>query len=188
MLQYPILVRGINNLSDARYCAGMGVDYISFYFDTRMQSIEPPVAEGIAGWLSGVKFLGEYVEYPKEYPFFVSGVVFSQLGNESFDENMEVFFEYNLANEYLEISDKIKNLIISFEDNSAIKDNKQLLEVLSKKHQLWLASGFDKENIHALKQNYPIHGFCIYGGHEISPGLKTFEDLAEILEAIEVDN
>jgi len=26
MLRIPVLVRGINNLSDARYCAGMGAD------------------------------------------------------------------------------------------------------------------------------------------------------------------
>ena len=29
----PVMVRGINNLSDARYCAGMGADCLTFRLD-----------------------------------------------------------------------------------------------------------------------------------------------------------
>ena len=56
-----VKISAINNLSDARYCAGMGVDMLGFALEpTNPDSISPEKYTEIIGWLSGVKFVGEF--------------------------------------------------------------------------------------------------------------------------------
>jgi hypothetical protein len=64
-MAYPtsILIRGINNLSDARYCAGMGADKLSFVLDPSLPGyLEPAVVKELAGWIAGVELMGEFGE------------------------------------------------------------------------------------------------------------------------------
>src|SRR5690606_23211796 len=60
-LRTSVIVNGINNLSDARYCAGMGVDIISFNLklDDKERMSSDKLKE-IVGWVSGVKLAGEF--------------------------------------------------------------------------------------------------------------------------------
>ena len=55
MLNKTVFVRKINNLSDARFCAGMMVDFISF--DSEKISIEE--TNEIINWLQGIKVVLE---------------------------------------------------------------------------------------------------------------------------------
>ena len=56
-----ILVKNITSLSEARYCSGMLVDYISFDLNPESADyIELKEFEEIKNWLSGVKILGSY--------------------------------------------------------------------------------------------------------------------------------
>jgi phosphoribosylanthranilate isomerase len=51
----------INNLTDARFAAAAGADWIGFNFNqSHPQYISPLKAKEIAGWLTGVKFFGEF--------------------------------------------------------------------------------------------------------------------------------
>jgi phosphoribosylanthranilate isomerase len=53
-------------------------------------------------------------------------------------------------------------------------------------HDLLLAVG----NVDELKKalvHTGISGVCLQGGTEIRPGLKTYDELGEILEALDVD-
>lgn len=61
-----VKVSRVNNLSDARYCAGMGVRWIGFCLDATEPAYLPfSKALEIASWLSGVAFIGElYRELP----------------------------------------------------------------------------------------------------------------------------
>lgn len=56
-----VKISNINNLSDARYCAGMMVDVLGFNIDPTSESF---VSEGdfaeITDWVAGVKFAGEF--------------------------------------------------------------------------------------------------------------------------------
>ena len=57
MLQKPLIyVSRITNLSDARYCAGMGVDMIGFVIDPNdADYVSPSLFQEIMGWISGPK-------------------------------------------------------------------------------------------------------------------------------------
>ena len=56
-----VKVSNITNLSDARYCAGMGVDLLGFNIDPASPSqIGEKDYEEISEWVAGVQFVGEF--------------------------------------------------------------------------------------------------------------------------------
>src|SRR5690606_31205998 len=58
-----VKISEVNNLSDARYCAGMGVNLIGFSLDpTNPKAVTPEQFSEITGWISGVKLVGEFYE------------------------------------------------------------------------------------------------------------------------------
>lgn len=69
-MNYPFILKfsSIQNLSDARYAAGMWADFIGFNFDPGSESyIEPNKAKEIIGWVSGPAFVGEFGQQPPEW-------------------------------------------------------------------------------------------------------------------------
>ena len=45
-----------------------------------------------------------------------------------------------------------------------------------------------KENVNQIIDEYPIKGISLKGGDEIKPGLRDYDELADILEAIEIED
>jgi phosphoribosylanthranilate isomerase len=59
-LKTIVKVGNISNLSDARYCAGMGVDMLGFrVIDGLPGYIAPQAFQEIRGWISGPKVVAE---------------------------------------------------------------------------------------------------------------------------------
>ncbi|MGV3539700.1 MAG: N-(5'-phosphoribosyl)anthranilate isomerase, partial [Rufibacter sp.] len=60
-----VLVNHINNLSDARYCAGMGVEMLGFSLQEGEPGyVSPEAFKEISGWVSGVKLVGQVEDLP----------------------------------------------------------------------------------------------------------------------------
>lgn len=56
-----IKVSGISSLTDARYCAGMGVEYLSLIFgDQPVSMLKPEDFRSVRPWIEGVKWMAEY--------------------------------------------------------------------------------------------------------------------------------
>ncbi len=67
MYKHPIAFLSVNNLTVARYAAAMMVDYVGFCFDPANEKyITVAKAKEIMGWLSGVKFIGEFYVRPAD--------------------------------------------------------------------------------------------------------------------------
>lgn len=61
MLHLPVKVNSITNLTDARFCAGMGVEMLGFSMSEKhIRHIEADKVNGITGWLSGIKVVSEF--------------------------------------------------------------------------------------------------------------------------------
>jgi phosphoribosylanthranilate isomerase len=65
--------------------------------------------------------------------------------------------------------------------------NSEEVEELAKEMPVVLASGFDGENVIQVIEGR-IKGISIRGGNEIRPGYKDFDEMADILEALEIDD
>ncbi len=60
---YQIKLGGVNNLSDARYAAAVGINYIGFNFNPSNPAYIPPIkAKEIIDWTSGSHIVGEFGE------------------------------------------------------------------------------------------------------------------------------
>ena len=60
MLSTKVILLNVTNLSDARYAAGMGVDYIGFSINPVSNNyVTAGDVETITNWLSGVSLIGD---------------------------------------------------------------------------------------------------------------------------------
>lgn len=195
MLQYPVYVRSISNLSDARYCAGMGVELLGFCFDEQ-NGISISAFEAIKGWLSGIKIVAEF--YSSDLDFIQKTVaeikpdfVHISVENHNWEDQIlyPIIFDFNVNNK-LPIYPKLGSMVVLSAKNELqnIFDNHQLVKelVFDYQYKLFFGYGITKDTVSTSFATYKAFGIALKGGSEIAPGLKSFDELADILEAIEV--
>ncbi len=187
MLITKVKVGQVTNLSEARYCAGMGVDFLSF----PMASVDPKTYQEITGWVAGPKFGIEAdsksISLVQEYKTDFIEININQMDGCSGVENLIVKLETSewetkkptllLSKEnilYLELR------ISSLDDftlgiiNEITEDFKILLKPSSK---------INLDEVLKL----PIDGLSFDGNAETKPGLKEYP-LSEILEKLEAES
>ncbi|WP_299760487.1 hypothetical protein [uncultured Pontibacter sp.] len=203
-LRTSVIVNGINNLSDARYCAGMGVDVIGFNLKLDdPERLQPETLKEIMGWVAGVKTAGEFLrarpdiinEMAQEYKLDYIQLDVPYLIDEIEEINQPVIQKVfinkdTVESELLEMmelySPYVHSFIIFSDDFTTIDDtNSRFLEAITKKFKTYIGFGIDKGNINSVLNNLKPTGIGLQGGHEIKPGLKDFDELAEIFEEIE---
>jgi phosphoribosylanthranilate isomerase len=216
-LQTKVKVSGINNLTDARYCAGMGVDMLGFCIDeTAKEFIGFKKIEEIIQWISGVQFVGEifggqskFSEQMLSYNFDFLEV--NELHLPQIIANQEASKQATLLHLPLpdvanlaDLRAKITNLQLSQTKISYFllhstqhidllkSQNKNLqteLALLCKQFPIFLGEGFDisADNVLDLLQVIQPAGIVLQGGQEIKAGLKDLDNLADVLEKLEVN-
>lgn len=203
-LKTLVAVNNINNLSDARYCAGMGVDILGFCLSEGNPGYTSPTAiKEIAGWVSGVKLAGEFLDEPFDLinelvdtcglhlvllnqPYLLDDIARIKVPvlqritiNKDTDEGHLV--------EFLEVyQNKVRYFLISSNDfNDIDETNIPFLADLSQRFPILLGFGISKENVLKVLAEVNPAGIALLGGHEIKPGLKSFDALSQILEELE---
>ncbi len=182
MLKIKVKVSKVTNLSEARYCAGMGVDFLSF----PVSQVDPKTFAEITGWVAGPKFgveinSDDYDQYKAD---------FVDTNCESLDtlQQDQLAFVHLSVNEWFENKVNLiraKDRIIGVELSiHSIDDAKLLIEEISKEFDVYLkpATSIDLESMLELH----IAGISLEGNPETKPGLKEYP-LAEILEKLESD-
>lgn len=191
-----VKVSGVNNLSDTRYCAGMGVSQLGFNIESSHPNYTDPQSfKELSDWVSGVKFVGEIesldsqgklAELISEFEIDVIQVSHIALIDEAIQTGKEVVFYTNDlgdAEKAIDIyGDKLAYLLL---ENEQCQLNQ--LSDLSKKTQLVLGSGFDAHNLDEVLKKIAPKGIALKGGDEIRPGYKDFDTMADILEALDAD-
>lgn len=192
-----VKISSINNLSDARYCAGMGVDLIGFCVDKNHSNyVSPMQYKEITGWITGVKTVAEIEDCPvqevldslKEYKFNYLEVknieILWQL------TSLEKPFIYKLNIQEVTtppVHDHIHYYLVEGNNETFSKEEIKNLKEFSSKHSVIVSCGENKSTIKTLLNKTKIKGIELKGGDEISPGLKDFDNLSEILEMLEID-
>jgi phosphoribosylanthranilate isomerase len=200
-----VKVSSITNLSDARYCAGMGVDMLGFSLDPSSPDfVSEKVFKEIIGWVAGVKIVGELGNVPVEeaadlltrYPVdylqtshseaipLLSALNIPLILCANFLENSQ-----SSLKEICETSRPFVDLFLLESENIVLTEFEiSFLRRLSAKYPLLLGFGFSHANIQFLLDEIPVKGIALRGTQEIKPGLKDFDELAEVLEAIETED
>ena len=191
-----VKINKVNNLSDARYCAGMGVDMMGFSIDENDPDfVSPSKFKEISGWLSGVEFVGEFHDpTSSEIIKKISAYSLQTVQLDTLDHLNEVkrhgyqvilawpladinLLPFNLDCDYLMLTSLVPPVATGIDD---IRERTGRLKVL-------LDCGIQDTNVDNLLQATGAYGIALTAGHEIKPGYKDFDELADILEALETE-
>ena len=178
-----ILVKNITSLSEARYCSGMLVDYISFDLNPESADyIELKEFEEIKNWLSGVKILGSY--HTEDIFKIIEALNLYKLDGFIFDETQKSLIEdLDSATKILEI-ENVENFESNLNVNFIIlKNNKknELVQQWTNEYNVLL--GYEFENIDV--QIKELAGYAFKGSKEVRPGINNYDGLMEALEKLE---
>jgi phosphoribosylanthranilate isomerase len=201
-----VKVSKVNNLSDARYCAGMGVDIIGFNLvPETLHYMSPEKFSGITEWLAGVDFAGEFEElsaaeilklakaYPIQYIQISNPLLLAQLSESSLPLILKVDMDKQPDMSALRalmepLAERVTYFLFETEQEAYEEDKLQQILALAEDFPVLLGYGVKATNVHQLIAGTKINGIALMGEEELKPGYKDFEKLAEILELIESDD
>ncbi len=181
-LKRIVKVGNITNLSEARYCSGMGVDMLGFRVIEGQENHLPAATyQEIKGWITGPKVVAEIYglndeatldkiieDYQPdllelsaaELPYLPKNLALPIILSGTFNESMK-----GLNIEFVIPSDRQSNttipLLLHCENES------ELVDILA---------------------NPAIKGIVLKGSPEEKPGQQDYDHLADILEALEDEN
>jgi phosphoribosylanthranilate isomerase len=67
-------------------------------------------------------------------------------------------------------------------------EHQEFIDKISSFTKVLLGFGIQADNASMLSILPGVHGLALDGGDEIKPGLRDFDQLADILESLELDN
>ncbi|PJJ60394.1 beta/alpha barrel domain-containing protein [Hymenobacter chitinivorans] len=201
-----VLVRGINNLSDARYCAGMGADYLTFRLDPALPGyLEPALVQELSGWVAGVQLVGEFdnLSIPEINELASRcGLHYVLMHRRRTPEELA-----QLAVPALKLIKWIPDMLAEdvekrFRDQQAhvagfvlaqappeplTAMQRAQLTQQARMYKLWLGTSFADANqtVRQLVEEVQPTGIVLEGGQEIKPGLRDFTELEAVFEQLE---
>ena len=193
-----VKVSGINNLSDARYCSGMGVDQLGFSIEENSPNYtDPDKFKEIKNWLSGVTYVGELDAQNETEPgnfnerYELDAIQVSNPAQVVLLEELglPIILKMDVSmitGELLLAS--LKTRVDYFLIESAYEEPLSAdILALAKNYPLVSAYGFDSSNVAEVIE-LGIKGIALQGGNEIGPGLRDFDEMMDILEVLEIDD
>ncbi len=191
-LKLSVKIGDVTNLSDARYAAGMGVEYIGFNINKNSaHSISAKNFKEIINWVSGVDIIGEVgtIAPPsnEEYPPYLT---------ETEDPSLfqtEVVYRINTNEVAIDSIEKLitaqKQVVFTIIElsNEQIKSYQELLTTLCTSWPIYLSANFTEDVLEIITDKIQPKGIEIKGGIEDQPGFKDYDGIADVLEWLEID-
>ena len=202
-LKTLVKVSGVTNLSDARYCAGMSVEMIGFGLDeNHPKFIELAKLREISIWIAGIKVVGEFNGDNLDNVNYLSHEIpldFVQLNHLPHLEILNhikcpIILKLDVEKDKLaeteaamkKYAGNITFFLLESTDCTVPEIEDTLINWCSK-YNIILGFGINSDSLPLILEKITPKGIGLHGGHEIKPGLKDFEHLADILELLEVD-
>jgi phosphoribosylanthranilate isomerase len=197
-LKTIVKVSKVNNLSDARYCAGMGVEMIGF----EMNDSNFEAYKEIRGWLAGVQIVGEtdshsigqIIDLKEKYLPDVLQVSDWQNINEIKKIGLPIVLKIDLQEPDLEqilqtTGTLIDYVLLDNSDEFAQLDTDTLnrIQAIANDYTVLLGFGLDANNVLQTLEDLTLEGISLNGTDEIRPGFKDFGELMDILEVLDQD-
>ena len=196
-LKTKVKVGQVTNLSEARYCAGMGVDLIGFPIGLQPGQLSLDEVKEISGWIAGPQLVFETNPC-------LDAPTLRQVTLLSPDCLIEVPLEQLTTHCIQTVKDHPLIVSTGYDDwREAAKKREELniQYIIIKTHHwnvAWDEIGQLNASIPVLLQHQetlriddllhrPISGLALTGTAESRPGLKEYSHLADVLEALESD-
>jgi len=202
-LKTEVKVGNISNLSDARYCAGMGVQYLGFSMDNNSEHfVDQKSLMTINEWIVGPKIVGEFSDLDPliiDYSTLQEDIDCIEISEPALVDatakiNLPLILKLDIARfhsaeELDEIMARTQDRVLFFHMERSTGSEIQDVDILrlATHYKIMIGFGLDKQSIHSWIDGTDIFGISLKGGTEIKPGFKDYDELANILEEIEVD-
>ncbi|MEQ9593132.1 MAG: hypothetical protein RLN86_11050 [Cyclobacteriaceae bacterium] len=193
-LKTKVIVRNITNLSEARYCAGMGVDILSFPIGNDARGISIDQFQEIGEWVVGPQFALEFLEPVDEQILNVvtqAGKIeyiettldkLAILSNNGYKGNIILSLK---PEELAQVQQHNLNLVTTIIADVPSGDLSSWESLNEKVPVLVDMSKGNHELQNILSSS--LSGIALQGNEELASGNKTYDHLADILEALEAD-
>jgi phosphoribosylanthranilate isomerase len=193
----PLLIRGINNLSDARYCAGMGADKLTFVLDPALPgALDTKTVKELAGWIAGVELIGEFDRLSAhEINAIAVECGLDAILLRSFRTTAELAEIAPPVYQELTVEDASATHVFTSEPTGFVielptvlsPENLDLLRQVASEFPLWVGPGLAPERASELAANLRLSGLSFPSGDEVKPGLRDFDQLEAVFEALETE-
>jgi phosphoribosylanthranilate isomerase len=184
----------VSSLTDARYFAAAGVDYLGFCCNTGTELYcSPSKIREITEWVQGPSFILELDGWQSEEEIQI--LLDSQLGQglhfgafASYDRvfSLPVFQDFIFENmEEADMSRADYPVIRSDRPFDQLASSEiELLSTICKGSSIFLDIPFQTEDWPELIERIPLYGLIIRGGEEEKTGVKSFDSLDALFDII----
>ena len=200
MLRTTVLIRRVTNLSDARYCAGMGVEMLAFPL-SGPDALATTAIRELASWTAGVTLVGEMdatgrtadelnalAEEAQLQMLLLTGDLSELTMSEL---NYPIIREVKLQDlESLPMFGEVSFALLTGLTEADLGDSHLATRLIEAPVPVLLAVPTPTANaVRAALEWLPtLAGLALDGGAETRPGVRDFGPLGEALEALELED
>ena len=214
MLKVKVKASQITNLTDARYFAAWEVEWLGFNFDQGSEHyILPQNMKAIKEWVEGVKVVGEFPFATAEdineavglldlhavqVGMFTEVPVLAKITAAPIIKEVVISSEVDevsLENHLEQCAPHVAYFLLSFEKSGTtwemLKNGESqignvLLEKFCAKYKIILSINLSQDSLDEILAIPNLHALNVKGGEEEKVGIKSFDELDEIFEALEI--
>lgn len=207
MLKTKVKANSITNLTDARYFAAWEVEWIGFNLNGGEEdAVSVAEVHAIKEWLDGVKIVGEFGMQTAQTIEAISDELkleTIQLDHFTSLEIVKSLQHYRILKEVVvesledlagldahlhSLAPFVEYLILDFNKNNFELSTIDfpLLTTICQKYPVLLYAPFQAAQVQSLIDTVPIKGIVLSGGAEEKVGYKSFDELDDIIEALEI--
>jgi len=213
MLKTQIKASQINNLTDARYFAAWGAEWLGFDLTEGSENyIGLDQIKEIKEWVEGPRIVGEFMlQTPNEIQMIVDSLDLDDIQINSFAdidylkalEGLSIIkeviidqetTELLLAQHLAEMKPFVAQFLLNFDKSSmnwaAIQNNEKLplstLKQIIKDYKVILSINDKPKQMNEMLDQLQPTGINVKGGAEEKVGFKSFDEMDELFEVLEV--
>lgn len=196
MLSTKVKVSAIENLSDARYCAGMGVQWLGF----SMTEVPVDKLNEIRNWLSGIQIVGEAFNcsedqiialceaYKPDVLEIDSSTNLEKIKHLSVSKILKVNLDSdNLPTLFAAARPYVDYFLLAGDSEDSLKGFENQVEIWSAQYPIILGLSIPEDDLEEWVEQSSIQGIGLIAGKEERPGYRDFTDLMTILEKLETE-
>jgi phosphoribosylanthranilate isomerase len=196
MLKTQVKVSSIANLSDARYCAGMGVEWLGF----PLQEITLERFTEIRNWLAGVQIVGEFTKatadqvreavatYQPDVIEVDSSVSLVSIQSIDVSKILRVNIDTdNLPAIFAASAPYVSHFLLVGDSADSLTGMEASVEIWAAQYPIILGLDIPEDDLDEWVEQSSIQGIGLVAGEEDRPGFRDFTDLMTILEKLETE-
>jgi len=195
-LKTKIIAAEVTNLTDARYFAAWGVDYISYVVDKENPNyIGDDGIKEIIDWTEGSFNLAHITSINNQNDLGsriknlnMSGVILDVFVTEDkkiYDISQRIYKTY-LWNESL-IKSTEELIILKIDNVNLLEDRLSDVKELCKNNEVYIDGNLNLNYLELLLSKIKPTGIVLRGGEEEKIGFKSYDELDKIFEYLEKD-